>query len=240
MMAKTKASARPRGDVGRIRRFGGVPTGFFTDALTRLGLDGWMDGVFPAAAGDRVAGPAVTLRMAPGRGADRSSANIYELIRTFDPGAVLVIETGGTNTSAFGENTAAHAQVQGLVGIVTDGRCRDFAEIAALAMPVFCCGPTVRLPNPLELVAHNVPISCGGAQVRPGDLVVGDADGVVVVPKAYLQAVFDEVDDIAQLEKELEKAIKTRAPIDLLQKYRPDARGGPWRDVLRFRTLRQG
>ena len=190
-----------------------METGVVTDALTRLGLDGWMDGVLPVSPKGRVAGPAVTLRYAPRRGADRSARSIYALIRTFAAASVLVIEAGGTRTSVFGGNMATQAQVQGLAGMITDGHCRDFAEMVALKMAVFCRGRTVRLPNELELVAHDVPITCGGAQVNPGDFVIGDADGVVVIPGGELEAVLYQAEDIARVERDLGKAIAAKAPM---------------------------
>lgn len=195
----------------RITKLRAVPTGVATDALVRLGLEGWMDGVLPVSPMARVAGPAATIRYAPRRGTGQPARSIYELIRTFEPGSVLVIESGGTRTSVFGGHMAAQGQVHGLAGMITDGRCRDFPEMAALEMPVFCAGRTVRLPSHLELVAHDVPISCGGAQVRPGDFIIGDADGVVVVPASETEAFLRQADDIARIEKELGQAIRAKA-----------------------------
>lgn len=212
-MAKSKPAKTPTARNRALAKLRSVPTGVATDALTRLGLDGWMDGVLPVSPKGRVAGLAVTLRFAPRRGVDQSARNIYELIRTFEPGSVLVIEAGGTGTSVFGGNMATQAQVQGLGGMITDGHCRDFPEMVALKMPVFCGGRTVRLPNDLELVAHDLPITCGGAQVRPGDFVIGDADGVVIVPASEVEAVLYQAEDLARVEKELGRAIKAKAPM---------------------------
>ena len=158
-------------------------------------------------------GPRSPFALGPRRGADQSARNIYELIRTFEPGSVLVIEAGGARTSVFGGNMATQAQVQGLAGMITDGHCRDYAEMVALKMPVFCMGRTVRLPHELELVAHNVLVTCGGAQVHPGDFILGDADGVVVIPGGEIEAVLYQAEDIARVEKELGRAIKAKAPM---------------------------
>ena len=212
-MAKNKPAKSSTARDRAVVKLRSVPTGVATDALTRLGLYGWMDGVLPISPKGRVAGLAVTLRHAPRRGVDQSARNIYELIRTFEPGSVLVIEAGGTRTSVLGGNMATQAQVQGLAGMITDGHCRDFPEMAALKMPVFCMGRTVRLPHELELVAHNLPITCGGAQVRPGDFVIGDADGVVVIPGGEIEAVLYQAEDIARVEKELGNAIKAKTPM---------------------------
>ena len=101
-MAKSKSAKTSTARDRALVKLRSVPTGVATDALTRLGLDGWMDGVLPVSPKGRVAGLAVTLRHAPRRGVDQSARNIYELIRTFEPGSVLVIEAGGTRTSVFG------------------------------------------------------------------------------------------------------------------------------------------
>ena len=163
-----------------------IVTGVVTDALTRLSLDGWMDEVLPMRPDTVVIGPAYTVRCAPRRGVDGLGKNLYQIIRECERDDVLVIEALGTNTSVFGGNIANCGDVQGLAGIVTDGRCRDYGESSKLRMGVFCRGPTVRLPNDIEIVAQDVPITCGGAQVNPGDLIVADIDGVCVIPSSKI------------------------------------------------------
>jgi len=204
-------AAISKGLLGDLR--GQLTTGVVTDALSRLGLDGWMDLIFPVKPGVRVVGPAVTVRYAPRRGADRLNKTLYEIIRTFAAGDVLVIEAAGTGTSVFGGNIAQCGNVQGIGAMITDGRCRDHREMVALTMPVFCRGSTVRLPTDLELTAVNVPITCGGAQVNPSDLIVADDDGVVVIPNGQIDAVLYQIDEILGIEAELSKAIRSRAPI---------------------------
>jgi regulator of RNase E activity RraA len=128
-----------------------------------------------------------------------------------------VIEAIGTNTSVFGGNIANCGDVQGLAGIVTDGRCRDYGESSKLRMGVFCRGPTVRLPNDIEIVAQNVPITCGGAQVNPRDLIVADIDGVCVIPSLKIEQALTEIEDILEIEAEIGKVIGNTGPIADLQ-----------------------
>jgi 4-hydroxy-4-methyl-2-oxoglutarate aldolase len=192
-------------------------TGVVTDALTRMGLDGWMDNVLPMRSDSIVIGPAYTVRFAPRRGADGLSKTLYQIIRECKPGDVLVIEALGTKTSVFGNNIARTGDVHGLAGIVTDGRCRDYGESAALRMGVFCAGPTVRLPNDLEIVAQNVPITCGGAQVNPGDLIVADVDGVCVIPSSKIELALIEIEEILGIEDEIRKVIDAKAPVSEIQ-----------------------
>jgi 4-hydroxy-4-methyl-2-oxoglutarate aldolase len=194
-----------------------LATGVVTDALTRLGLDGWMDGVLPMRPDGVVVGPAYTVRCAPRRGTDGLGKNLYQIIRECKKGDVLVIEALGTNTSVFGSNIATCGDVQGLAGMVTDGRCRDFGESSKLRMGVFCRGPTVRLPNDLEIVAQNVPVSCGGAQVNPGDMIVADIDGVCVIPSSKIDQAVVEIDDIIQIETLIGNIIRSSGPLTDLQ-----------------------
>jgi 4-hydroxy-4-methyl-2-oxoglutarate aldolase len=194
-----------------------LQSGVVTDALVRLGLEGWMDYVLPMEPGSRLAGPAVTVKYAPRRGIGASKENLYSIIRRCKPGDVLVIEALGTDCWILGENVAHAALYQELAGIVLDGRVRDAAEIREMELPVFCRGASVRPHAPfMELVDYNVPINCAGAQVHPGDIIVGDADGIVVVPASKLSEVMVQVRDIAALEKEQEEAIAQGKSLEVI------------------------
>jgi regulator of RNase E activity RraA len=80
-------------------------------------------------------------------------------------------------------------------------------------MGVFCRGPTVRLPNDLEIVAQNIPITCGGAQVIPGDLIVADIDGVCVIPSLKIEQALTEIEDILEIEAEISEVISKNGPM---------------------------
>ena len=153
------------------------------------------------------------MRFGPARGVDQLPMTFYELIRSIAPGSVLVVEAVGTDTSVFGGNIANCGQLQGLAAMITDGRCRDFGEMRGLDMPVFCQGPTIRLPKDIEMVAQGVPINCGGAQVNPGDIVMGDCDGVVVIPGGAVKDLLYQAEDMAIVEADLERAVKTGASV---------------------------
>jgi regulator of RNase E activity RraA len=176
-----------------------------------------MDDVVPLSPTWRMAGRVRTLKFAPRTGIRRPDLSIYTIIRSFDPGDILVIDTGGTRSWLFGENIAHLALYQGLKGIVTDGRVRDAGELKEMAIPVFSRGVSARPPADLELVAIDVPVECGGAQLRPGDLLVGDIDGIVIVPHQAVEALIIEVEDLAILEKRQEEAIEARASLADIQ-----------------------
>ncbi len=200
-------------DPDTVMRYRRVQTGVICDALSRLGLPGAMQQILPFARGAKLAGPARTLRFAPRRGDAKPALNIYEVIRGLDAGDVLVLATDKCDGWIFGENMAHTAMYQGLAGMVTDSFARDSAELAEMAMPCFARGAATYPPPPLDIVAADVPITCGGAYVRPGDMVVGDADGIIVVPRSHLQEVLVQVEDIDELEREQERAIRDRVPL---------------------------
>lgn len=185
-----------------------VESGVITDSLMRLGLAGWMDYVLPLVPGHRVVGRAFTVKYAAKRGTGGSKENLYSIIRKAEPGDVMVIEALGTDCWILGENTVHAAEYRGLAGFVIDGRVRDVAVMKEIGLPVFCRGAAIRPHAPfLELVDFNVPIECGGAQVRPGDIILGEDDGVLVVPPERLEEVMKQAQDLEGLEKEQEEAI---------------------------------
>ncbi|MGE5619918.1 MAG: RraA family protein [Sphingomonadaceae bacterium] len=201
-----------------INEFRQVPSGFVTDAMTRLGISGWSEGVVPVSSkARRFAGRAVTMKYGPKRGTPAKLPNQYEVIRSANPGDVLVIAAEGTPCWLLGENVCHTALYQGLAAVVVDGCIRDFDEIAELEMPVFARGAGIRpFSTHLELIDVNVPVEFAGAQIRPGDIVVGDGDGIVVVPADRADDVLYQVKDIAVLEKEQEEAIKRQVPLSEL------------------------
>ena len=96
---------------------------------------------------------------------------------------MLVFASGGTVENLMGDNMATFAELHGLAATVTDSTVRDSAGMAELAMPVYARGTAVRLPLNMEPIALDVPVFCGGAQVRPGDAVIGCEDGVMVAAR---------------------------------------------------------
>lgn len=210
--AASRSKARTTAAARAIKALKGLPSGYVTDAMQRLGIGGWMAGLHPAN-GKPVVGVARTLRYAPrGGGGGPSDKNIYEIMAACRKGEVLVVETSGTDCYVTGENMANHAQVCGLAATVVDACVRDFAEIARLRIPVYCRGAAIR-PNALEIVGYDVEVCCAGANVKPGDIIVGDGDGIAVIPQARIDDVLYQVEDIAAAEAEQEKVIKARRPL---------------------------
>ncbi len=126
----------------------------------------------------RVAGPAYTVRCAPG-----DNLMLHAAIYRAAPGSVIVIETGGDMDYAVaGGNVCAVAQKHGITAFVIDGVIRDLAEARANRFPVFARG-VIPIPGGKEIIQPlKQPITCGGVAVSPGDVVVADEEGIVVVP----------------------------------------------------------
>lgn len=161
-----------------------LPSTIVSDQLERHGFIQGVDQITRDELGI-LSGPALTVRTRPG-----DNLVIYKAIQLAEPGDILVIDAGGaTDRAVMGEIVVKHATSQGIAGLVIDGCVRDGAEIASGDLPVFAKGYSHVGPfkdGPGEIRGT---ISVGGAIVRNGDIVVGDADGVAVIPVERLEEV---------------------------------------------------
>jgi 4-hydroxy-4-methyl-2-oxoglutarate aldolase len=173
----------PRPPANLTAKFQGVATGNISDAMDRLGALDYH--IKPLAADMTLAGPALTVRTRPG-----DNLMVWKAIGVAQPGDVLVIATYDyTTASTFGERVVLAAKAKGIVGIVCDGMCRDASGIRASGLPTFVTGTVPSSPGKDGPGEIGGPVSCGGIVVHSGDLVVGDEDGVVIVPLADAEAV---------------------------------------------------
>ena len=134
-----------------------------------------------------MSGPALTVRTRPG-----DNLMVHHALDIANPGDVIVVDAAGDLTTAIiGEPMAAVAQKKGIGGIVINGAIRDAEEIRRMGLPVYAAGVTLRGPFKEELGEVNVPIAIDGMVVTPGDLVLGDGDGVLCVPFEMTDAVLE-------------------------------------------------
>ncbi|MGW1225603.1 RraA family protein [Streptomyces sp. NPDC001515] len=143
----------------------------------------------------KVTGGAVTLQFLPQRedvfnGAEQEDIEaktpLWGVLESIRPGDILVVAAQGSHfTGCLGDMLVRYFKLRGGAGIVVDGRIRDAARIRALGVPVWCTGVTPHYASQTELfpAAYNVPVGVGGTLVTPGDLIVADEDGAVVVPQ---------------------------------------------------------
>ena len=184
-----------------IAPFREAPTGNVCDAMDRLGAMDYR--IKPLDPASRLCGPALTVRTRPG-----DNLMVWKALDVARPGDVLVIATYGfTATSTFGENVVKAAKTKGVAGIVCDGLCRDLSGIRATGLPAFALGAVPSSPGKDGPGEIGGAVSCGGVAIQAGDLVVGDEDGVVVVPLADLAAVGERLEAIAAKEARMEADI---------------------------------
>lgn len=167
-------------------------------------------------------GPAYTLRNIPAR-EDLDVLDIFldpenpqrKGIESAPAGSVLVQDCRGDKTVAScGSILATRLKVRGVAGMVSDGAVRDSGVIAALGFPVFCAGASA----PTNLIKHhpmelNVPIGCGGVAVYPGDVIVGDVDGAVVIPRHLVNEVAKDSAEQERMEDFIIQKIAGGAPL---------------------------
>jgi RraA family protein len=159
-----------------VAKFRELPVANISDSMSRMTAAGAK--LRPIHAGGVLAGPAFTVKTRPG-----DNLMVHKALDSAEPGDVVVVDGGGELTnSLIGEMMAAHAQARGIAGIVIHGAIRDYDALHAGRYPIFAAGVTHRGPykdGPGEI---NVPIAIDGMVIEPGDLVVGDGDGLVCVP----------------------------------------------------------
>jgi regulator of RNase E activity RraA len=202
-------------DRSLLKRLVGISTGNACDALTEIGrIPTVMRGVRSVGASSAFAGPAFPLRQVP-RPIDASpTGNLTKHIQVFDelaqPGQVIVIDTGARDeVCTFGSILILRAKLRGIAGVVTDGCVRDLDEIPKVGLPVHAKGS-----NPIaskvffQTVSIGEPVSCGGVQVRPNDVIFGDATGVVVITPALLAEVVERAERISGKESKWIDGIK--------------------------------
>ena len=172
-----------------VSQYQNVPTTCISDALQ--GLTNMDSSIKPLKEEYRIAGRAFTVQMPIG-----DNLSVLQAIREAQPGDVLVIDAkGDTYRAIAGDFIVGLAKTLGIQGIVVDGVIRDIIGIKQLDFPVFCKGTTVAASGKAGWGQINVSISCGGTSISPGDIIVGDADGVVVIPQSIEQEILSQALD---------------------------------------------
>ncbi|WP_410492927.1 RraA family protein [Domibacillus sp. DTU_2020_1001157_1_SI_ALB_TIR_016] len=183
-----------------VEQFEDVPTTCISDALQ--GMNNLSSAIQPLKEEYRVAGRAFTVKMPVG-----DNLVVLKAIREAKPGDVLVIDAkGDTYRAIAGDFIVGMAQTLGIKGIIVDGVIRDVVGIKELNYPVFCKGTTIAASGKAGQGEINVPISCGGVTIQPGDIIVGDADGVTVIPQEAEKEVLKQ--SIEKADKDIKRAQK--------------------------------
>lgn len=184
------------------RKFTEIPTSIISDCLDRFNV---MDAAIkPLGPRRRFAGPAVTVE-------ELEAGNLMShlALQYIEPGDVLVIDGKGITSRACWGGLQTFACVRkGGVAVIIDGAVRDLDDIIKYDIPVYCRAVTPAGPHKGWGGRINLPISCGGMVVNPGDLVVGDLDGIVVVPRAQVEITATKASSKMALENEWFKQVE--------------------------------
>lgn len=177
-----------------------------SDALDRLGLPGSAAGIAPLGVGQRMAGPAFTVRYVP---VGAVAGTVGDYIDDCAPGEVVVLDNyGRTDCTVWGEILTAVARDKGVAGTAINGVCRDVHEALQSGYPIYSRGRFMRTgKDRVEVAEVGGTVVLGDVSVRVGDYVVGDDDGLVVIPQARL----DEVAELAATVAAKEEAIVAAA-----------------------------
>jgi regulator of RNase E activity RraA len=195
---------------GRVERLAALYTPVVADVLDRLGYreQSLRADIRPLSRGMVAAGVARTIRTIPAP--ELATAEPYKgelaAVDALRPGDVMVVSE--CHWSFWGELLSTAARHRGCRGVVIDGYTRDTRAIIAMGFPVFCRGihPADSLGR-LDVAEHDVPIDCGGVLVQPGDLILADDDGVVVVPRGIADQVLTAAEEKVRGENLVRKAL---------------------------------
>jgi regulator of RNase E activity RraA len=202
-----------------VGRFIVLATATVYDVLDKMGYpnQALSSAIRPLARGYRLAGPAFTVHGTSTATYDgqRGSAMSYTMFRSIRAGDVIVFDTGGHKIGGpWGANTGANAKARGAAGIVLDGGTRDARDLVDLGFPAYCRFTTPVLAHGrFQVEGFNVPISVSGqvqerVRVNPEDFVLGDDDGVVVVPQPLLEEVLQYSEAATLAETEIRNALE--------------------------------
>jgi len=209
-----------------IDRLAAIPyTGAISDILDELGyphqvLPSRIQSIQP---GETIAGRALTVYGEPAAGLPRDEyfRPFLTMLGAIGPGDVVVSQPNNTSIAHFGELSCETAKFRGGRGAVIDGGIRDVDYILKLGFPIFARYQTPQdIVSRWRLVDYNVPITIGDVRIQPGDFVVGDRDGVLVIPQSVAEEVITRAEQVVHTENAVRKAILNGVhPVEAYEKF---------------------
>ncbi len=193
-----------------------LATGQISDAMDDLGIArGVISGLHTLAAMETpMVGRAFTLRQAPARDAAAKARHVEVARDLAQPDDVIVIDVGGRlDVCSWGYAHTLRAMTRGAAGLIIDGAVRDVAEIRTTGFALFCRGYSpVRSTGALETISMREPVVIGGVQVKHGDLLVGDEDGIICIPDEHADKILAQAQKIAAAEQERDDKLRAALP----------------------------
>src|ERR1700704_6388499 len=189
-----------------VRRASKLDQACLRRALDRRGIAGQCLNIKPLDHRFRLAGRAFTILYGP---AGTPPGTVGDYIDDVAPGSVVVLDNGGReNATVWGDILTWVAHKRGVAGTVIDGACRDTHLSRELGYPIFSRSYSMRTgKDRVQVEAMNGPVNIGDARVEPGDLLHGDADGVLVIPRAHEAAVLAAAEEIDAVEQRIRAAV---------------------------------
>lgn len=189
-----------------LQRSSKLDTTSISDALDRLGIAGQCLNIKPLDHQFQVTGRAFTILYGP---AGTPPGTVGDYIDDVEPGRVVVLDNGGReNATVWGDILTWVAHRRGIAGTVIDGACRDTHLSRELGYPVYSRSYSMRTgKDRVQVEAMNGPVNIGDARVNAGDLLRGDADGVLVIPREHEDAVLDAAEEIDRIEQQIRAAL---------------------------------
>jgi regulator of RNase E activity RraA len=200
-----------------------LPTASLCDALDSIGFKGFMEhSIKPILEGIKIVGPAVTIKDALSDKKESLMAAL-QAIDDADPGTVFVRASEGNtkDIALWGGLMGLASKSKKIEGAVLDGGVRDISELKEMKFQIFA--PSV-IPSTsigrTKVIGINVPVTCGGVKVSPGDIIVGDSDGVVVIPADELEKVIEIAQKMDSIEKEEAEELRKGASfVETIKKF---------------------
>jgi len=195
-----------------VERFRGMSTANVSDALDRLRMPGSCFGISPLQNGQRMIGRAYTIQYVP---AGSPPGTVGDYIDDVEQGQVIVLDNQGRrDCTVWGDILTAVAHNRGVGGTVIHGVCRDVYRALDVHYPIFSSGRFMRTgKDRVEVSGMNVPVALGDMRVQPGDLIIGDDDGVLVVQQEHEARVLEVALEIAELEDNIVEEALTGTPL---------------------------
>jgi 4-hydroxy-4-methyl-2-oxoglutarate aldolase len=197
-----------------VERAGKLETATLSDALDRLGISGQCANIRPHDPGFRLCGRAFTVQYGP---AGVPAGTVGDFIDDVPAGDVIVLDNRGReDATVWGDILTEIAHRRGIAGTVIDGVSRDVALCLDLRYPIFARGRWMRTgKDRVQVEGVNRPVAIGGVRVAPGDIVRGDADGVVVLAREHEGAILEAAEQIGQAEDAIREAVRGGKRLDV-------------------------
>jgi len=191
-----------------VQRASKLDTTALSDAMDRLGISGQCLGIKPLDPRFRLTGRAFTILYGP---AGQPPGTVGDYIDDVEPGGVVVLDNGGReNATVWGDILTMVAHSRGVAGTVIDGACRDVALSLQLGYPIFSRSYSMRTgKDRVQVEAMGGIVNIGDARVNDGDLLRGDADGIVAIPRAHEDAILSAAEEIDAVEQRIREAVQS-------------------------------